>query len=156
MTRIQPVQIGAPRGIECSFGRVESDGDDELPKVLVVAFSGEYPDGSAGNSHGHYIAYSTVLGLAAFEPWCLILDFRELVYRWGNTLLLVFDQISRFMDGDNTQTRFPVAVVTSPKCRDAFLSLLTKPGDASVDWHFDDMPSAIEYAIREAHHWIDA
>lgn len=155
--RIEQFQLTPPDGIDCTFGVVRADADNQIPKILVVAFSGTYPDGSLGNSHGHYIAHSTVHALAAIEPWCLILDFRELKYHWGNTLLLVFDHVSRFMDdGEDSGTQFPIAVVTSDKCRDAFLSLVTRTGDSAPDWHFNDINAAIDYAIREANTWIDA
>lgn len=155
--RIEQLTITPPDGIDCSFGVVRGEGEDRVPKILVASFSGIYPDGSRGNSHGHYIAYSTMHGLAAIEPWCLILDFRELDYKWGNTLLLVFDHVSRFMDDAEEPTmRFPIAVVTSEKCRDAFLSLVTRTGDSPPEWHFNDIELAIEYAIREAIAWIDA
>ena len=154
---IEPFTIKPPDGIACTFGIVQSDTEDQIPAILVAAFSGVYPDGSYGNSHGHYIAYSTVHGLAAIDPYGLILDFRELEYRWGNTLLLVFEYVSRFMDyEEESEPKFPIVVVTSDKCTDAFLSLVTPTGKPVPQWHFDDMTAAIEYSIREANRWMDA
>ncbi|MCR9201771.1 MAG: hypothetical protein NXI04_24255 [Planctomycetaceae bacterium] len=155
--RVRSVEIGRPDEFECAYGLVESDGAD-LPPVLVTAFRGTYPNGSRGNAHGHFISNSTVHGLAAFDPWCLILDFREMTYEWGNTLLSVFDNVNRFMDekDDESEVPFPIVVVTSQKCETAFLSLVTRSGNSPPDWHFNDLDRAIEYAVKQAREWIDA
>lgn len=150
---IQPVNIQKPEGISCAYGIVE---DSSNAEILIVSFAGTYPEGSLGNRHGQYIASSTVHGLAVFDPWGVVLDLRELHYTWGNTLLLAFEYIDRFMAGDPGDPRFPVVVVTSDKCRDAFLSLVTPAGGEPPEWHFDDIAAAMEHAVRKANEWIDA
>ena len=157
-----PREIVKPDGIECCYYGVaefesEHMTDGLFPDLLVVSFSGDYPDGSRGNTHGHYIATSTIHGLAAFGAWCVILDFRELSYQWGNTLLSVFDEIARYMQGDPgdpCDVPFPVVVVTSDKCRNGFLSLVSGTG-TEPDWHFSDIDAAIEFATMAACKWID-
>ncbi|WP_137938964.1 hypothetical protein [Chitinivorax sp. B] len=125
--------------------------------VLIVSFGGTYPDGSHGNAHAAYIARSTLLGLHAFDADCVILDFRGLVYRWGNSLLRVFDDIAQYKDagGEPGQPTFPVLVVTSELCSAAFLSLVTPVGQSTPAWHFEDMDAAIQYGMQKAHEWLD-
>ena len=149
---IRPVEISQPDGICCSYGLVADQHDDKLPPVLVVSFSGTYPPGSLGNAHGRFMAHATVHGLAAFNPWCVLLDLRELRYEWGNTLLAVFEQITQY----SSDASFPVVVVTSGKCRDAFLSLVRPAGAPAPDWHFEDLDAALECAVQKANEWIDA
>lgn len=145
----------APEGISSRYYLVDPLQTDRR-KILVVAFAGEYPEGSRGNRHGWYIATSTLHGLHAFRADCIILDFRELSYHWGNTLLQVFQDISQFMDedGESDASPFPVMVITSEKCRDAFLSLITPTGQPEPWWHFDDLDLAIEAGIKAANDWL--
>jgi hypothetical protein len=145
----------APEGISSRYYLVDPLQTDRY-KILVVAFAGEYPEGSRGNRHGWYVATSTLHGLHAFQANCIILDFTELSYRWGNTLLQVFQDISQLMDagGEPENFPFPVMVVTSEKCRDAFLSLVTPIGKPEPPWHFDDLNLAIEAGIRAANDWL--
>lgn len=153
--KIHPVAIEPPEGIECRYGIVGNPEPKDAPDILVASFHGTYPDGSLGNAHGQYIASATLHGLAHFEPWCVILDFRELEYRWGNTLLAAFQQIEQYMPPEPGEPPFPFVVVTSGKCRDAFLSLVTPTG-SPPDWHFDNFDHALENAVERANHWIDA
>jgi hypothetical protein len=145
-----------PAGISCRYF-LSDPAQTDRQKILVAAFAGEFPDGSRGNPHGRYIASCTLHGLRAFSADCVILDLRDLTYRWGDALLAVFDDIAQFKDagGDPGCPPFPVAVVTSEKCRDAVLSLVTPRGREPPEWHFEDMDSAIEYGVRKANEWLD-
>lgn len=155
--KFKQLDITDPAGIDVTYSEVEEPADDDdFPLLLCVAFHGVYPDGSKGNDHGEFIARSTLTGLTHFEPWGLILDLRELEYRWGNTLLKVFDYVARFERPDPGEPSFPIVVVTSDKCRDAFLSLVTPTGSTAPAWHFEDMEAAIEHVAKLASEWIDA
>jgi hypothetical protein len=154
--KLEPRHITTPDGIAVSYSEVCDSGDSEFPKLLCVSFSGVYPEGSRGNQHGEFVARSTLTGMAHFEPWGLILDFRELEYSWGNTLLEVFEYVARFERPDPGEPDFPIVVVTSEKCRDAFLSLVTPTGKTAPDWHFDSIDSAIQHVAKLASEWIDA
>lgn len=144
-----------PEGIEGQFFLVDP-AQSGRRTVLVASFSGEYPDGSRGNAHGAYIATVALHGIHAFEADCLILDFRDLTYRWGNTLLKVFQDVAQFKDFDAepNEPSFPVVVVTSEKSREAFLSLVTPAGKANPAWHFGDMDRAIEYSFKKVDEWL--
>ncbi|WP_140637511.1 hypothetical protein [Methylibium rhizosphaerae] len=144
-----------PRGIECQFFLVEP-AQAGRRRILVVSISGEYPDGSLGNAHGAYMASMALHGIHALDADGLILDLRGLAYRWGNTLLKVFQDVSQFKDAgaEPNEPRFPVAVVTSEKCRSAFLSLVTPTDQAPPEWHFDDMDQAIECSLKKVEEWF--
>lgn len=146
-----------PPGVSCRYFLVDPEHTDRNT-ILVVAFDGEYPDGSRGRAHGSYIAAATLHGLHAFHAHCVILDFRGLAYRWGDTLLGVFQDISQFKDAgtDPDEIPFPVVVVTSERCRDGILSLLTGHGQALPEWHFQDLDEAIQYGVTQASNWLNS
>lgn len=152
---LSSVSPKTPDDLSCRYlmpSAVQTDG----LQVLVVAFDGNYPDGSLGNAHGHYIARETMCGIHAFEPDCVVIDFRQLAYRWGDTLLRVFQDISQFKDAGaaSDEPSFPVVVVTSPLCRQAFLSLVAPSGASSPPWHFEDVDAAITYAVQRSKEWL--
>jgi hypothetical protein len=153
LTAVMPSK---PEGLSCRY-LIASPEETDGMRVLIVSFDGNYPDGSLGNAHGHYIASSTLHGLHVFDPDCVVIDFRLLAYRWGNTLLRVFRDISDFKDAGAVagEPRFPVTVVTSKLCRDGFLSLVTPSGAAAPGWHFDDVDAAITYAVQASKEWLD-
>lgn len=146
-----------PDGLRCRFLLADRSQTGRMT-VLVAAFEGDYPDGSLGNGHGAFIASSALHGLHAFEPDCVVLDFRGMNYRWGNTLLRVFQDISQFMDSDIEPggVPFPVVVVTSEKSQAAFLSLVTPNGRPAPPWHFDDIDAAIAYGASQAKEWLES
>lgn len=144
-----------PQGIECQFFLVDP-AQAGRRTVLVASFSGEYPDGSRGNAHGAYIATMSLYGIHSLDADGLVLDLRDLTYRWGNTLLKVFQDVSQFKDADAepNEPSFPMVVVTSEKCRAAFLSLVTPTNQAAPDWHFGDIDQAVEYSIKKIEEWF--
>ena len=120
-------------------------------RVLVASFAGGYGVGSKGNGDGVFIAAETMRGLVAYDPCAAILDFREMRYSWGNTLLHVFQTVARYMD-EPGEPAFPVFVVTSELCRDALLGLMGGEGR----WHFVDMDAALDAASAAGAAWLDA
>lgn len=144
-----------PEGISSRYLLVDEQQTGRR-RILIAAFDGEYPDGSLGNPHGAYIASASLHGVHAYDADCLILDLRGLSYRWGNTLLKVFQDVAQFKDAEAepNEPPFPVIVVTSDKCRDAFLSLVTPTGRASPEWHFEDMDAAIHYSLKKVEEWF--
>ena len=156
ITLLRKVEVVPPEDLECKFSMVQKQVED-IPPILVVSFVGNYPDGSAGNRHGRYMASMTLLGLSEFEPWCVILDLRNLEYRWGNALLQVFQNVSAFMSKENEagDPPFPVIAVTSEKSRSGFLSLVTPSDGEEPAWHWNSLSEAVEAAVVAANHWID-
>jgi hypothetical protein len=147
--------LKVPDGIACRYFLVDPQQTDRNI-ILVAAFEGTYPDGSGGNAHGTFISSAALHGVHGFNADCLILDFRRLSYRWGNRLLAVFRDVARFKDAgcEPDEPPFPMVVVTSDRCKDAFLSLVTPVGQPTPEWHFEDMDAAIEYGIKKAEEWL--
>lgn len=148
---IEELKIVAPPGIICRYSRPKSDSKSD-DGVLIVSFDGTYPPGSRGNEHGSYMAHMTIHGVAAFSPDCVLLDLRRLEYQWGNTLLLVFQEIDRFMNEPN-EAPFPIVVVTGDSSREAVLSLF---GGDGGDWHYTSLEAGVEAARAKGEAWLDA
>lgn len=130
--------------------RVTTDGS-----VLMVSFSGTYGAGSQGNEDGIFIRAVTWAGLAAFGGGCLVLDFTEMDYRWGDTLLKVFGDVSLSID-EPSVAAYPVLIVTSDRSRDAFLGLVGKTEATATEWHFRDLAAALGAARLAAQRWHDS
>lgn len=149
--------LATPEGISCDYRMPYPDQTHDL-HILVVSFSGAYPRGSLGDAHGAYIAVTAMHGLHAFEPDCIVLDFRLLEYQRGNGLRRVFEDIRHFMDcGRETSVPpFPIVVVTSDLCGDAIESLLSTLWGVSIDTLTTDIDEAIEAGVELARNWLDA
>lgn len=156
MYELKEKEIHKPEGIVCKYfmpDPVSTQGTD----VLILSVNGVYPDGSLGNEHAAYIAVMAIQGLQAFNPEAFILDLSDLEYRWGNSILGVFQDVSRFMDADKEENEpyFPVFAVTSEKSTAGFLSLITPSNESPPEWHFKDINQAIEKAASAGKAWIE-
>lgn len=154
--RLKKTDPHQPAGIDSKFYLTEDPGPENVD-VLVVSFSGEYPDGSLGNQHADYMKAITVYGLVSFDPDAIVLDFRDLSYRWGNSIFGVFQAISQMCDQEREPDEpcFPVAIAASEKCM-AGLSSLLVPADADRPENlFDDLDKAILHARKKAREWLD-
>jgi hypothetical protein len=127
--------------------------DKELEDVLVIAFYGTYRDGSLGNPDAAFMRGMVMGALATYAPSCLLLDFRGLVYRWGNSLLGIFQDVDEFMN-DGTGLPFPVLTVASDKCVEALHSLLSLEGSST--FHHVDFDLALAEASRQARLWLES
>jgi hypothetical protein len=148
-------KMEVPSGISCKFfSPVEIDTNNM--DILVVSYFGKYPEGSMGIAHGAYIAVMAMQGVHLFAPDCVILDFAELEYLRGNTLLRVFQDISTFKDCEKEPEApyFPVLVVTSKKSRDGFLALVAPNGSPEPNWHFSTIQDAVYAGSRLASKWL--
>lgn len=135
-----------------------ADRDKHKIDVLIVSFSGNYPNGSLGKNHAKFIATKTITGLINFDPDAVILDFRELEYNWGNNILDVFEHISFLKDSENSENEpnFPVLVLVSEKSKNGILSLLKLTDTKELpNWISEDLNFAIENAIKKGKYWLD-
>ena len=89
------------------------DGTQEHhPRAIRLAFSGDHGWGAAGRWDARLIDAVMKETIERHAPQALILDLRELDYRWG-------DDIARIMEPRN----IPVAIVVSPRCAAGLESL---------------------------------
>lgn len=123
------------------------DGDLDT-HVQVVAFSGEYGVGSAGNPDAAYMRAVVTSAAAAWDSVGVVLDLRELEYSWGNALMSVV-QAAEYLHQSDDDNPFPVRIVVSDKCRDGLVSLFEDMGDEESGWLHDTIDEAVA-AVREA------
>lgn len=126
--------------------------------VLVVSFFGEYPNGSQGKKTGTYISDKVISGLINFDPEAIVLDFRELHYSWGNSILGAFQDIQQFKDAGNEEDEpeFPIIILTSEKSRNGLLSLLTPATSTETpDYIFEDKNEALKKAEESGRYWLN-
>lgn len=146
-----------PGAINCKYFVPKEELMDKI-KVLIVSFFGEYPDGSLGKKHGTYISKKAISGIIDFNPEAIILDFRELAYNWGNSLLTVFQDIEQFKNAGNEESEpnFPILIVVSNKSKKGVVSLLTPATSNSIhDFIFEDINLAIKQAEKRGKYWLD-
>jgi hypothetical protein len=136
--------------IRCEYQTPEGD---VTVSVLVIAFFGTYRKGSQGNPDGAFVRGQVMAGMTMYMPSCLVLDFRNLSYEWGNTLLGVFEDIHHFTD-DGEGPAYPVITVTSDKSGPALHSLLGIEGPS--EFHHVDMDAALAEARRQAKIWLES
>ncbi len=146
---MRTVDVQTLSALKCTFC-LHRDEEHNIT-VLVASFAGDYAVGSKGNGDGVFIAAETMRGLVAYDPSAVILDFREMRYSWGNTLLSVFQAVARYMD-EPGEPPYPVFAVTSELCRGALLGLMGGEGP----WHFEDMDAALNAAVGAGAAWLDA
>jgi hypothetical protein len=107
-------------------------------RLLVVAFSGRYRPGSAGNPDARHMSAVVAAALVGWDFDGVVLDLRELDYVWGDALLGVFRATP-----PGGAVALAWAVVISERSA-AVRSLL---GDALV---CDDFAAAVGCAARRA------
>jgi hypothetical protein len=90
------------------------------PEFLIIRYFGSYRDGSEGTPDALYILAAAAAAREAWWSRCTIIDFCELVYRWGDNMAWVtqigWDRVTRL--------HWPLAIVVGDGCRDALRSLL--------------------------------
>ncbi len=157
MYELGELAYAPPDNIGCQYSMPDPADTHDI-HALVVSYAGTYPRGSEGNAHAGFIAIAAMHGLHAFEPDCIVLDFRALDYQWGNAMLRVFQDIGQFMDGgrESGVPNFPVVVVAQGLTADALSSLLSPAGSDRNEILFTDVDEAIENGIDRAREWLDA
>ena len=114
--RISPELIEAAASSALAWTiRRDTPGDgtqEHHPGAIRLAFSGDHGWGAAGRWDARLIDAVMKETIERHAPQALILDLRELDYRWG-------DDIARIMEPRN----IPVAIVVSPRCAAGLESL---------------------------------
>ncbi|MEU8238284.1 hypothetical protein AB0C07_08570 [Actinoplanes missouriensis] len=141
-----PRSLGELSTIEYGFATARR-GDAEpwaRDDLLLVTFAGVYGVGSAGNSDAAFMQGVVVLGLRAFTPAGVVLDLREVDYRWG-------DMMGAVLNAAIVRGVAP-GVVVSGMCRPALTSLVgAELGEDPDAWLFDDPDdalNAVDTAVR--------
>lgn len=114
-------------------------------EVLVIKFIGK-----AANSreyHGTFSFMNAMIaaGVAAWSPFAVVLDLRQLSYEWGDEMS---GTLTSAYDGDSRYSP-PTAVVVSDLNREGLTSLVIQEMFASPeDWLFDTVEDAITAVDR--------
>lgn len=162
----QKLVLEPPPGITHEFVKIQTQDPDSGTRsewVLMVSFKGSFPIGSKGKEHGKHISSVTIQALVEFEPFGLILDYRELEFSWGNSMLKVYEDVEQFMEAgreprdpafpDAPLNPFPVVTLTSEKSRNGFVRLVAPYGSDPPENHFDDFSQAVKAAAEAADTW---
>jgi len=122
--RLEPCTLAELGSLAYTFSR----GAIGEKALLVAHLSGEL---SNDVSSAFGLASAIIMaGLEAWQPSALILDFRGLVYEWGDQMESVLLAAERWSEGtwpvgDGAPAQFPMAVVVSEHNRQGLESLLT-------------------------------
>lgn len=117
----------------------KSDGHDR--RVLVLSFSGELPEGSAGNPDARFMSFVTGEFVSLAFPDCVVFDFRDLGYTFGNYLLGLIEAVDKAYEG------LPIIYVASEKCRIGLTSHLASADSDTSGFLFEDLNAAMERAV---------
>lgn len=118
--------------------------------ILVVKFAGVYGIGSEGNGDAAYMYMKGLAGITIYEPYGIILDLRDLDYKWGDMMDYVFNLMSKGIVENGG------AVIVGEMCREAIGTLIhgidSTESPTTEDWVYDTLDSAwiyVEEKIRE-------
>lgn len=84
-------------------------------ELLIVKFSGHYPDGSAGNSVAESMQYFSEAGYWKHRPAAILFDMSSLEYDWGDYIEVAWSMTD--------ELEVPHALVVGPKCEEALRTL---------------------------------
>ena len=110
--------------------------------ALVLAFTGDVPDGSAGYNDSRYMAFITGQFVGLSLPDCVVFDLRELTYTFGDSLIGLPQAV--YGEFEN----LPCIFVASEKCWAGLTTLLAPRGADTSNFLFDDLDAAL-FKARE-------
>ena len=139
------LELWSPPDLHVSYHSIEGESRHSR-QVIAIRFLGDYPRGSLGNGHANWISQKTIEAYLAFDPICVVLDFRAMTYTWGNTLLKVFEDWNE-MAGNNP----PIRLVISDVCESAIRGLV---GDSMNELIHESLDEAFEAAQLDAQEWL--
>ena len=103
--------------------------------AMVLAFSGTFGVGSAGNNDGVFMRMVTYSALSVWRSHAVVFDLRELTYTWGDKIAETF---GCGVDPSGVED-LPYATVISGRCRQGFSTCMSL-----VEPAFDDVESALD------------
>lgn len=119
-------------------------GDEEgFGQTLVVAFSGQYRDGSLGNPDATYMYGLLSLACQLWHHRGLVIDLSGLSYEFGDQILMALAH----------PFGLPSALVVGPGCEAALATLISEecpaPPVTDFEWVFDTVDDALDYVARQ-------
>ncbi len=72
--------------------------DKSKHSILSINFKGIYKAGSEGNNDALFMRGIIAMAINLWITEGLVLDFTQLSYEWGNTLLKIFDPIELYLE----------------------------------------------------------
>lgn len=118
--------------------------------VLILSYHGDLADGSAANSDTRYMGFVAGQYVSLVFPDCVVLDYRELGYSFGDSLFSVNAAIESEYDG------LPVVYVASEKCLAGLTTLLAPAGYDTATFLFRDLGEAMDRAGELAKEFKDS
>ena len=103
--------------------------------AMVIAFSGTFGEGSAGNNDGVFMRMITHSALSVWRVQAVVFDLRELDYNWGDKIFEVFGNGIEPSGVEN----LPFATVISDRCRPGFASCMS-----IIEPAFEDLGAALD------------
>lgn len=139
-----------PRGISVRRYRLSSS----VPNsgfIAAISFHGNVPDGSKGKRHAEYITLQCLEWMTQLDAICLIIDFRDLNYQWGNSLLRVFDTLRKHFHYEwyDLDMNVPIKLLASEKSGGLF-SLINNPS-----LFFETTDAAIASCQADLERWLE-
>lgn len=110
--------------------------------IILIAFSGDYPPGSAGNETAQQMKTDVINAVAEFSPMAVVFDLSELKYVWGDAITGIFLALRR-----SSRDFLLSAVVARGETRKALMDLLSQSRLLSVfniDF-FDGLDQALRH-----------
>jgi hypothetical protein len=141
--QFQPIDFGSESPVKYSFSmRTESNKYEPYSRVVAAHFAGEYRDGSGGKPDAGVIVGITAAASIVWDADAIILDLRELDYRWGDEMDLVCSP-------PEGNPNLVFAIVGSERCLPAISTLFygvgTERSATEVEHVFDDFNEAAEW-----------
>lgn len=115
--------------------------------VMVLAVTGKYKMGAAGNVDADFIFERTEAAIRERSPKAVLVDMSTLEYEWGDMM----DRVLDIGKGDIQTRGIPTAFVIGPKCAPALGTLIhgedsTEPATTENNI-FDDFEKAREWLM---------
>lgn len=141
-----------PDGISVRYYEIAPKQFENSGFIAVLSFHGSVPDGSAGRDHAHFVATETIYWMTHLDANAVVLDFRDLDYVWGNSMLAVFQRVHDHFHHLFVEEKMavPVHLLASDRSRGLY-SLL-----ANDDVFHETVEAALKACDADIQRWFDA